>query len=417
MSEGPIQPPRRGQQPLPAAPAHNPVDWYPWGEEALERARAEDKPIFLSVGYSTCYWCHVMERESFSDPAIAELMNRDFVNIKVDREERPDLDEIYMAATQVMTQPRRLAQLALPDPGPAAVLRRHLLPARGPPRACRGFPTVLGLAGRGLEGAARATSTPRRRSWARRCGACSRTAPARQARPAELPGPEALDRSLLDLERSFDDAWGGFGAAPKFPTPANLFLLLELADDRPAGAPGCSRRRSTGWPAAASTTSSAAASTATPPTASGRSPTSRRCSTTTACCSRSTPASARRSADPEAERVIRETAGFLERELTAPEGGFWSALDAETDGREGAFYVWSREQLREVLDEEEMGFLGAAVRLRRAALLRGRVRAPPAAAAGGAGRAAAQGPRGAARRDRAAARRACSRRARGASGR
>src|SRR5690606_26558160 len=82
---------------------HNPVDWYPWGEEALAKARAEDKPIFLSVGYAACHWCHVMERESFEDPAIAELMNQWFVNIKVDREERPDLDEIYMAATQAMT--------------------------------------------------------------------------------------------------------------------------------------------------------------------------------------------------------------------------------------------------------------------------------------------------------------------------
>ena len=83
---------------------HNPVEWYPWGEEALSRSRKENKPIFLSVGYSTCYWCHVMERESFSDPAIAAAMNRDFINIKVDREERPDLDEIYMVATQILTE-------------------------------------------------------------------------------------------------------------------------------------------------------------------------------------------------------------------------------------------------------------------------------------------------------------------------
>src|SRR6185295_6953372 len=82
---------------------HNPVDWYPWGEEAIETARREDKPIFLSVGYSTSYWCHVMERESFSNPQIAELMNREFINVKLDREERPDLDEIYMAATQILT--------------------------------------------------------------------------------------------------------------------------------------------------------------------------------------------------------------------------------------------------------------------------------------------------------------------------
>jgi hypothetical protein len=84
--------------------AHNPVDWYPWGEEAFSRARAEDRPIFLSVGYSTCYWCHVMERECFSDEEIAEALNDGFVSIKLDREERPDLDEIYMAATQLMTR-------------------------------------------------------------------------------------------------------------------------------------------------------------------------------------------------------------------------------------------------------------------------------------------------------------------------
>ena len=84
--------------------AHNPVDWYPWGEEAFEAARSEDRPIFLSVGYSTCYWCHVMERESFSDPETARAMNEAFVNVKVDREERPDVDEIYMTATQLLTR-------------------------------------------------------------------------------------------------------------------------------------------------------------------------------------------------------------------------------------------------------------------------------------------------------------------------
>ena len=104
----------------------NPVDWYPWGEEALARARAEDKPIFLSVGYSTCYWCHVMERESFSDPDVAAVMNRDFVNIKLDREERPELDEIYMTATQFIAEqggwpnsvfltPELLRRFSMPD--------------------------------------------------------------------------------------------------------------------------------------------------------------------------------------------------------------------------------------------------------------------------------------------------------------
>ena len=107
----------------------NPVDWYPWGEEALGGRRAEDKPILLSIGYSACHWCHVMERESFEDAEIAALMNEHFVCIKVDREERPDLDAIYMEACQAMTGHGRLAADRLPDARAGAVLRRHLLPA------------------------------------------------------------------------------------------------------------------------------------------------------------------------------------------------------------------------------------------------------------------------------------------------
>ena len=114
--------------------ASNPVDWFPWGEEALERARTQDKPILLSIGYAACHWCHVMERESFEDPETAALMNERFVSIKVDREERPDLDAIYMDAVQAMTGQRRLAADRVPDDRRPALLRRHLLPGRGPPR-------------------------------------------------------------------------------------------------------------------------------------------------------------------------------------------------------------------------------------------------------------------------------------------
>ena len=117
--------------------AHNPVDWYPWGPEAFAKAKAENKPIFLSIGYSSCYWCHVMERESFMDPEIARFLNEHFVCIKVDREERPDVDQIYMAALQAFGT-RRLADVDVPDARRPAVLRRHLLPAprsRGHSRA------------------------------------------------------------------------------------------------------------------------------------------------------------------------------------------------------------------------------------------------------------------------------------------
>ena len=135
--------------------ADNPVDWYPWGEEALARARDEDRPILLSIGYAACHWCHVMEHESFEDEATAALMNERFVNIKVDREERPDLDAVYMEAVVALTRPRRLADDRLPDPGRGALLRRHVLPAGGAARPAELSP--------GADGARRRLARPARR--------------------------------------------------------------------------------------------------------------------------------------------------------------------------------------------------------------------------------------------------------------
>ena len=117
--------------------ADNPVDWYPWGDEAFERARAEDKPVLLSVGYSSCHWCHVMAHESFEDESIAALMNANFVNIKVDREERPDVDSVYMTVTQALTGSGGWPMTVFLTPEGDAVLRGHVLPARGRPRPSR----------------------------------------------------------------------------------------------------------------------------------------------------------------------------------------------------------------------------------------------------------------------------------------
>ncbi len=351
MSEGPANRLAEASSPYLRLHAHNPVDWYPWGDEALGRARQEDKPIFLSVGYSTCYWCHVMERESFSDPAIAERMNRDFVNIKVDREERPDLDEIYMAATQLMTQ-----QGGWPN---SLFLTPDLLPFYAgtyfPPEdryGRPGFPAVLAsLAGAWKERRSDVEAQAKDLGEALRRVVEARAGPA--GRP---PGPEALDRSLLDLERGFDGVWGGFGSAPKFPTPGNLFLLHELAGGQPQAARmlevtldrmargGIYDQLGGGFHRYATDRE-------------WKIPHFEKMLYDNGLLLEVYALEYRRRADPEAERVIRETAAFLARELTASEGGFWSALDAETDGREGAFYAWSREQLREVLGEEEVGFL------------------------------------------------------------
>ena len=145
--------------------AHNPVDWYPWGPEALARARAEDKPIFLSIGYAACHWCHVMERESFEDEATAAELNRDFVPIKVDREERPDLDQVYMAAVQAMTGQGGWPMSVFLTPGRQAVLRRHVLPRivriTGFRRSARSWPASP----RRTASSERRSNGPGTRSW------------------------------------------------------------------------------------------------------------------------------------------------------------------------------------------------------------------------------------------------------------
>src|SRR5512140_1376859 len=211
--------------------AENPVDWYPWGEEAFERARAEDKPIFLSIGYSTCYWCHVMERESFSDSAIAREMNDGFVCVKVDREERPDVDEIYMTATQLIARsggwPNSL--FLTPD------LKPFFAGTYFPPRDASGrpgFPRVL---------------QSLRQTWLFRrpeiLQHAEMVAQAMQQPPARERGsatsvPDAdLGRELQQaLAARFDPEWGGFGEAPKFPSPSNLFFLLDRSADDEARA-------------------------------------------------------------------------------------------------------------------------------------------------------------------------------------
>ena len=202
---------------------YNPVEWYPWGPEALERAKAENKPIFLSVGYSTCYWCHVMERKVFSNPEIAELMNQWFINIKVDREERPDIDEIYMTATQIMTQHGGWPNSVFLTPNLLPFFAGTYFPPEdsvGRP----GFPRIL----RGVHDAwlnQRQLVIDRAKQI---------TAVIRQATSEGIinTGETPVDRQLIEsavdyLTERYSADYGGFGDAPKFPSPTNLEFLLN----------------------------------------------------------------------------------------------------------------------------------------------------------------------------------------------
>ncbi len=201
--------------------ARNPVDWYPWGPEALARAKAEDKPIFLSVGYSACHWCHVMERECFEDEAIARLMNEHFVNVKVDREERPDVDEIYMKAVQALTGSGGWPMSVFLTPDLEPFYGGTYFPPRGL-HGRPGFPQVLlGLSKAWKED--RANLAKRARTLA------EHIADEGRAKAVGDVDPAVLDASRAALVGQLDPRWGGFGDAPKFPHALDLRLLLRHA--------------------------------------------------------------------------------------------------------------------------------------------------------------------------------------------
>src|SRR5262245_31944375 len=200
--------------------AHNPVDWFPWGEEAFTRARSESRPIFLSIGYSTCHWCHVMEHESFENDAVAAILNEHFVSIKVDREERPDVDRVYMTFVQATTGS---------GGWPMSV---WLTPELKPFYGGTYFPTVLRWGRPGFIDILREIA----RVWTAERGKVEQSAESltgqlmraeRAAQVSDAPGGDALARTVAQFRQAFDPRHGGFGDAPKFPRPSELLFLLR----------------------------------------------------------------------------------------------------------------------------------------------------------------------------------------------
>ena len=332
--------------------AHNPVDWYPWGEEAIEKARAEDKPIFLSVGYSTCYWCHVMEREVFSNPEIASLMNRWFINIKVDREERPDLDEIYMTATQLIQQSGGWPNSVFLTPQLEPFYAGTYFPPED--RGGRpGFPTVL-------ERLHQAWTTRREevdRSAESIAETMRKMIAARREPAGEIPSREGVEKAVAALLGRFDEDYGGFGGPPKFPSPANLYLLWHRAreDD------GRARRM------VIETLHKMGQGAIYDQLAGGfhrytldekwRIPHFEKMLYDNAHLAELLVVTSEVTEDPELERLARETLEWVLQEMRLDRGGFKSAIDAETDGEEGAYYTWTAGELREVLGEKGFDWL------------------------------------------------------------
>jgi len=323
--------------------AGNPVDWFPWGEEAFARARSENRPIFLSIGYSTCYWCHVMERESFADPEVADRMRRTVVAVKVDREERPDLDGIYMTSVMLM---------AGHGGWPMSVF---LTPDRKPFFGATYIPKERFL---DLLDAVHAAWTNRTRQVleeADRVADAVRTASGiPEASSAALPEPALIEVAARRFGGMFDPDHAGFGSAPKFPQPAILELLMsrvEMTKDRSAlsmvtrtldamwmggihdQVGGGFHRYSTD--------------------AHWRVPHFEKMLYDQAQLLHAYARAFRLTLRPEYRRVCVQIAEYLEREMTGAEGLFHSAQDSEVEETEGKSYLWTPEELRNALDREE----------------------------------------------------------------
>ncbi|MGH7651610.1 MAG: thioredoxin domain-containing protein [Gemmatimonadaceae bacterium] len=330
--------------------ADNPVDWYPWGDDALERARREDKPILLSIGYAACHWCHVMAHESFEDEDIARLMNERFVNIKVDREERPDLDGIYMQAVQALTGHGGwpMTMFLTPDGTP------FYGGTYFPPDDRHGLPSFK----RVLESVGDA--------YAKRRGAVAETAENLKqiyetsrigAQPRGALSPSILEAAYQSLGDAYDEQNGGFGGAPKFPATMTLDFLLRY------------------WKRSNATKALEIVATSFQRMARGgiydqiaggfarysvdaewQTPHFEKMLYDNALLARLGAHIWQATHDPEVRRVTIETVEWVGREMTSPEGGFYSSLDADSEGHEGKFYVWSDDEIDSLLGADSRVF-------------------------------------------------------------
>ncbi|HKS28541.1 MAG TPA: thioredoxin domain-containing protein [Pyrinomonadaceae bacterium] len=327
--------------------AHNPVDWYPWGEEALAKAKSEDKPILLSIGYSACHWCHVMERESFENEEIARLMNDNFINIKVDREERPDLDQIYMNAVQLMTRHGGWPMTVFLTPEGVPFYGGTYFPPEDRYNM-PGFPRILTA----IAEAYRTRPDEVTETAVSMLGELRRMDAARESR--EALSTELLDRAHGQLARSYDSRYGGFGSAPKFPAPMNLeFLLRVFYRTGEAEAfemvENTARRMAEGGMYDQLGGGFHRYST----DARWLVPHFEKMLYDNALLSRLYLHLYQQTGEDLYRRVTEETLDYVLREMTDAQGGFYSTQDADSEGHEGKFFVWTPEEVREILGEED----------------------------------------------------------------
>ena len=328
--------------------ADNPVDWYPWGEEALAAARALDKPILLSIGYSACHWCHVMAHESFEDAAVAALMNELFINIKVDREERPDLDQIYQAAHSLLTRRNGgwpLTMFLMPDQTP------FFGGTYFPKTARHGMPGFVDLMPQVAAAYHDKRGEIERQNEALRA-ACAQTLP-----PAPTGGAVSatlLDEALRELKNMFDEDAGGIGAAPKFPHPAELdFCLRRAADVGDDYALGMARLTLTKMAEGGIYDQLGGGFCRYSVDAHWTIPHFEKMLYDNGPLLRLYSDLWLADRQPLYARIVRDTAGWIMREMQSPAGGYYSSFDADSEHVEGKFYVWMPDEIKRALSVEE----------------------------------------------------------------
>jgi len=327
---------------------HNPVHWYPWGEEAFEVARKQNKPIFLSIGYSTCYWCHVMERECFEDQEVADVLNKHFIAIKVDREERPDVDEIYMTAVQLITQGHGGWPISLfLEPEQLRPFFGGTYFPKDDRGGRRGFISTMNLI---IE------------KWQEENDSVLQQAKlvgdAISTRLSTKQTPVPLDASIIDsgvtsLLSSYDSARGGYSSAPKFPMPSYLDFLMETSWDTPlvkTSVTNTLNQMSMGGMydqvGGGFHRYSTDAKWLVPHFEKMLYDNGQLVSTYAEAYERT--------GDPVYAKIIEETLKYVNRELSAPEGGFLSAQDAESNHLEGETYLWRQSEIEQALTEAGM---------------------------------------------------------------